>query len=148
MKKHVEVLLGISICYGVKMHLLTLFEQEKKGDIKNCVLEGLLGLRFPQLFGEHSISTAVIFVIFYVMALQMLLCLDLCQLAATTNNQVAPVVVSINHVPLKHTNSSYQRMQEVHIVMINLCYGNTSMYATYESDYTYYTIIVFNSGYN
>ena len=87
---------------------MTLFEQEKKGDIiKNCVLEGLLGLRSPQLFGEHSISTAVISVIFRVMALQMLLCLDVCQLATTTNNQVASVVASMNHVLLKHTNSSY-----------------------------------------
>ena len=47
------------------MHLITLFEQEKKGDIiKNCVLEGLLGFSSPQLFGDHSISMAVIFVIF------------------------------------------------------------------------------------
>ena len=83
---------------------------------------------------------------------QMLLCLDqqlaLYQFATTTNNLVTPVVASMNHVLFKHTNWCYQVDAEGNIVMINLYYGNTNVYATYEYDYTDYTMIVVNSEYN
>ena len=48
------------------MHLMTLFEREKKGGIiKKCILKGLLGFSFLRCFSEHSIFMAVISVIFH-----------------------------------------------------------------------------------
>ena len=118
------------------MHLITLFEQEKKGDvIKNCVLEGLLGFSCQQLFGEHSIFMAVIFVIFMLWRYKCyhrLICVNLPQ----PHNHLTPIVASMKYVLLKHTNWSWQWMQKVNILIINLCHCNTNVWAIDECDYT------------
>ena len=70
------------------MHLVTLFERDKKTDIiKNCFLEGLLGFSFPCCFGQDFIYVAVISVIFLVMSQEICLALHVFDCNSTTNKK-------------------------------------------------------------